>query len=198
MQMYLFSCSEIKHLGITKFPRKLILLIIWIDSDLESGEAVVVVSCTDKHWSRVGTCWVHNLHLVTCWRKQTMNRSQDEVTKVNYYHPQRSWGKVIFSQASVILFTGGRWLCTSMHHRLHDQGVSVQRVSVQGGLCTGGVSVWGSLSGEVSVQWGFLSKGVLCPRGFSIQGGFCLGVSVRGSLSRGVSVQVVFVQGGLC
>ena len=25
----------------------------------------------------------------------------------NHYHPQRSWGKVIFSQASVILFTGG-------------------------------------------------------------------------------------------
>ena len=24
-----------------------------------------------------------------------------------YYRPQRSWGKVIFSQASVILFTGG-------------------------------------------------------------------------------------------
>ena len=25
----------------------------------------------------------------------------------HYYRPQRSWGKVIFSQASVILFTGG-------------------------------------------------------------------------------------------
>ena len=25
----------------------------------------------------------------------------------NFYRPQRSWGKVIFSQASVILFTGG-------------------------------------------------------------------------------------------
>ena len=25
----------------------------------------------------------------------------------SYYHPQRSWGKVIFSQASVILSTGG-------------------------------------------------------------------------------------------
>ena len=29
----------------------------------------------------------------------------------NYYRPQRSWGKVIFSQASVILFTGG--ICLS-------------------------------------------------------------------------------------
>ena len=26
---------------------------------------------------------------------------------VYYYRPQRSWGKVIFSQASMILFTGG-------------------------------------------------------------------------------------------
>ena len=26
---------------------------------------------------------------------------------INYYRPQRSWGKVIFSQPSVILFTGG-------------------------------------------------------------------------------------------
>ena len=28
----------------------------------------------------------------------------------SFYHPQRSWGKVIFSQASVILFTGGELL----------------------------------------------------------------------------------------
>ena len=27
--------------------------------------------------------------------------------KVGYYRPQRSWGKVMFSQACVILFTGG-------------------------------------------------------------------------------------------
>ena len=32
--------------------------------------------------------------------------------KANIYHPQRSWGKVYFSQASVILFTGvGGWGC---------------------------------------------------------------------------------------
>ena len=30
-----------------------------------------------------------------------------ECILVNYYRPQRSWGKVIFSQASVILSTGG-------------------------------------------------------------------------------------------
>ena len=33
-----------------------------------------------------------------------------EVTRVVYYRPQRSWGKVIFSQASVILLTGGCFL----------------------------------------------------------------------------------------
>ena len=27
--------------------------------------------------------------------------------RYNFYRPQRSWGKVIFSQASVILLTGG-------------------------------------------------------------------------------------------
>ena len=29
------------------------------------------------------------------------------VVKTYYYRPQRSWGKVIFAQASVILLTGG-------------------------------------------------------------------------------------------
>ena len=29
------------------------------------------------------------------------------VNYLNFYRPQRSWGKVIFLQASVILFTGG-------------------------------------------------------------------------------------------
>ena len=36
------------------------------------------------YWSRCRTVWIHH-----------------------YYPPQRSWGKVIFSQASVILLTGG-------------------------------------------------------------------------------------------
>ena len=31
----------------------------------------------------------------------------DKSNVVNYYRPKRSWGKVIFSQASVILSTGG-------------------------------------------------------------------------------------------
>ena len=71
-------------------------------------------------------------------------------------------------------------LCTSIHHRYHDQGVPVQGVSVpacitghmtgglSGGLCPGGE---GSLSRGVSMQGG------LC------QGGLCLGgISVRETL----------------
>ena len=84
----------------------------------------------------------------------------------------------MFSQASVILFTGGG-LCPSMHHRSHDQGV----------LCPGGVSV----QGRVSVQGGVSVQGVLCPGGFcpggSLSGGLCPG----GSLSREVSVWGVSV-----
>ena len=46
-------------------------------------------------------------------------------------------------------------LCPGMHHRSHDQGVSVQGVSVQG---------------RVSVQGGFSVQGGLCPGG-SLSGG---------------------------
>ena len=42
----------------------------------------------------------------------------------DYYHPQRSWGKVIFSQASVILLTGG--------------GVCSQGGLLLGGVCSRG------------------------------------------------------------
>ena len=35
---------------------------------------------------------------------------------LSHYHPQRSWGKVIFSQVSVILFTGGLPQCMLGYH----------------------------------------------------------------------------------
>ena len=42
-----------------------------------------------------------------------MNHSKHSVPgKGTYYRPQRSWGKVIFSQASVILLTGGVHGCS--------------------------------------------------------------------------------------
>ena len=89
-----------------------------------------------------------------------------------------------------------------MHHRSHNGGGSVWRaVSVQGdlcpgvclgGLCLGGslsrrslsrgslsreVSVWGSLSGGVSVQGDLCQEGSLF-RGISVQGGSLLGRTI--------------------
>ena len=56
-----------------------------------------------------------------------------------FNRPQRSCGKVMFSQACVILFTGGVSVaaCTTGH--------ITGGLSLSGGLCLG-VSVWGSLS----------------------------------------------------
>ena len=60
-----------------------------------------------------------------------------------FYRPQNEvWGKVMFSFACVILFTGGG----------PCPGVSVWGVSVQRGLCSGGLCPGGSLSRGVSVQ----------------------------------------------
>ena len=68
----------------------------------------------------------------------------------------------------------GRGLCPSMHHRSHDQRVSVRGGSVRGGLCLSTrVFVQGSLRGSLS-RGSLLNGGGLCP---------------RGSLSRGVSVR---------
>ena len=90
----------------------------------------------------------------------------------------------MFSQASVILFTGAGGLCPSMHHRSHDQGV----------LCPGGVSV----QGESLSRGDSLSRGSLFPEGSLSMGFLSRGVSVWGSLSRRVSVQGGFCLGGLC
>ena len=71
----------------------------------------------------------------------------------------------MFLHLGVILFTGG--LCPSMHHRLHDQGVSVC-----GGLCPGGLCPGGLCPGGLCLRG-------LCPGGLCL-GGLCLGVSVQG------------------
>ena len=39
----------------------------------------------------------------------------------SYYRPQQSWGKVIFSQVSVILFTGGVCLSACWDTTPQDQ-----------------------------------------------------------------------------
>ena len=69
------------------------------------------------------------------------------------------WGKVIFSQASIILFMvmgAGRGWFPSMHHRSHDQGVCIQGSMHRGG----GLHPWGSASkGRGSASWGVGGSG---------------------------------------
>ena len=101
------------------------------------------------------------------------------------------WGKVMFSQ--VFVGPRGGSLCPSMHHRSHDQGVSVHE-----GLCPRGVSVRGSLSMEgVSVHGGES----LSIEGVSVHGRDLRpwkrlavpGVSVRGVSVQGVSVRETLI-----
>ena len=93
--------------------------------------------------------------------------------------------------------------CTVGHMTL---GVSVQRVSVWGGLCLR-VSVWGGFCPGKSLSGG-LCTGGLCVGGslfgVSVHRGLCLGclcpggLCVGGSMSRGVSVQEISVRTHLC
>ena len=101
----------------------------------------------------------------TVWRCLSCNINY--VWRFCNFRPQRSWGKVIFSQASVILLTGG-W-CASCWGG----------ASSQGGLPLGGGSSWedaSSWGGGCFLQGGLLplggaSSGVLLPRGCFLQGG---------------------------
>ena len=61
-----------------------------------------------------------------------------------FYRPQRSWGKVIFSQACVILLTGGRCLVL--------------------GCLVPGVG-WCLVPGRGDLVWGVPGPGGSCPRG---------------------------------
>ena len=94
----------------------------------------------------------------------------------------------MFLHLCAILFTGGslsRGLCP-------DRSLS-RGFSIQGGLFSRGVSVWGSVSrGPLSVQGICLCPGGLCPGGSVSRGYLCpWGVS----LSRVVSLRG---EGGLC
>ena len=81
------------------------------------------------------------------------------------YHSQRSWGKVIYSQASVILSMGG--------------------VPAPGGLLLGGAWSGGCLLPGVCSQrgvwsWGCLLPGGACPQGGLLPGGLLPGGGVPG------------------
>ena len=72
-------------------------------------------------------------------------------TSLNFYRPQRSWGKVMFLQASVILLTGGGW----------------SRVPGGGrGVCSGGGGAWSQDGCLVCREGGgCLVLGGICSRG---------------------------------
>ena len=91
-----------------------------------------------------------------------------------YYRPQRSWGKVIFSQACVILFTGGGRVWPG------GGGVLWQGACMAGGhawlgeaCMAGGVHGWGGMCG-----WGHVWQGVCMAGGHvwqgSLHGGGCM------------------------
>ena len=53
-----------------------------------------------------------------------------------YYRPQRSWGKVIFSQASVILLTGGWYEADTPPRSRHPPGVDTPQEQTPSGADT--------------------------------------------------------------
>ena len=104
----------------------------------------------------------------------------------NYYRPQWSRGKVIFSQASVILFTGGfypsmhcRWYPSmpcrfpGPHPRGKFRGIwsrstakgKLRGIWLGGGGCSGGMPGSGGC-----LVWGCLLQGVPGPEGFLLWG----------------------------
>ena len=96
-----------------------------------------------------------------------------------YYHPQQSWGKVIFSQASVILLTRGvlsqHALQVVSQHALQHLSVGVPGPG--GGLLLGEVSAPGGLPGPGGVCSGRVpgpvgsASGVVWPSSLLIEGG---------------------------
>ena len=88
-----------------------------------------------------------------------------------FYHLQRSWGKVIFSQTSVILLGGG---CASSRCLLREGGGCLLW-----GVSALGVSALGvSVLGVVCLLWGgFCSREVSAPGGSGPGGVWSRGVS---------------------
>ena len=82
-------------------------------------------------------------------------------TEHNFYRPQRTWGKVIFSQASVILSRGG--------------GLPGPRVG--GGWSWGGLLSGGWSGPRGCLFWGCLVQGGLLPGGCLVWGVSGLGVN---------------------
>ena len=67
--------------------------------------------------------------------KESDKSLKHEFGSYSCYHPQRSWGKVIFSQASVILLKGGMRGRGCMAGGMCDRGLG----ACMGGMCGRGV-----------------------------------------------------------
>ena len=65
--------------------------------------------------------------------------SRKPVAILHIYRPQCSCSKVMFSQASVILFIGGGG---GMHDGVWQDGMHGNRMCVAGGLCMAGWHAW--------------------------------------------------------
>ena len=63
--------------------------------------------------------YLHSSCIVKTWEK----KSGSVIS--SHYRPQRSWGKVMFSQASVILLTGA--VSASVHAGIHPLGADTPR-----------------------------------------------------------------------
>ena len=89
--------------------------------------------------------------------KRSKVQSPYEVTVYN--RPQRSWDKVIFSQACVILFTGGCMVpgegCMVLGEWL---GGAWSRAAWSRGCTGGALSGWGAWSGGCMVPGGLVEK----------------------------------------
>ena len=125
--------------------------------------------------------WIEQRNTVHCGRLCELSTLSRYIT---CYRPQRSCGKVMFSQASVILFTGGVSVpaCSTGHmtrgslsRRVSVWGIPVWDLSGWRGLCLGGCP-------------GGLCLGDLCPGDLS-GGSLSRGSLSRGGLSPGVSVR---------
>ena len=88
------------------------------------------------------------------------------ITGMNIYRPQRSWGKVIFSQASVISVNKGGHVCLGGVCGwgacvVGGKGVCGRGVCVTGEACVTGGCAW----------WGACMAGGVCGRGHAWQRG---------------------------
>ena len=108
----------------------------------------------------------------TFWKPESIIRN---ILQANYYRPQRSWGKVIFSQTSVILRgRGGAW-----------PGGHVWRGDMQGGMHARGVCMVGGHAWQGGGMHG--REGACMAGGHVWQGGMRGGCAWQGVCMAGVA-----------